>query len=325
MMRTLRLVALTLAVAAGVGATASGAEAAIWTTVPSYTCGTGPNGYQPGRFYSCAKIINNIYVFTAPGKLERKRALSILRVDATYDPYYFDDPTRTLVAVQSPINGGTTGAASVLNSAQFYSSSSKQESVFFYVMGRANGAPIDYATMVALDIRQYPVSGTTCHATGILECSVEPDRGTSQYPRGTFTITSRPLDVKIVNSLVQPLVRTDGPYWSNATRAAKGDNAKTVPAASASTGPGVAYSGGLRLVSEDSGFAAIYRVGYGDDKAASPYAGALIAINIATPATGTPKGTCTPMSSPTAPFTCTVDFSGQIAGPVTATVRVRAN
>lgn len=276
--------------------------------------------------HACVDVRNRINVFTAPGKVEQARALHLVRVEAYCgeDPYK-SDGLKTYWA-QEDIPGGGTGAASVQGP---YGGYGCNDAAFFWDLKRTSGVPVSYQTLVVTRILDQPKSEqglAACLGELYLACSLGENIDNTGENKAwrVATVTSRPLDVRIINGLAQPLIRDDGPYWTKALRAAKGDNAAVIAAATG-TGPGVGNSGALRSIFRTSGYAAVYRVGMGTDAANSPYAGASIPISILVKADGTKSGSCEPLSRPTAPFTCTIEWSGIATGVLTATVRIRAN
>ncbi len=322
MRRRLRLaVGLLMAgVLAGVVAAPAQADVQLWG---SLSCGSV---ISKSYVQACVDVKNRINVFTAPGELKMARALHLLRVEAYCgENPYKSDGYKTYWA-QKEIPGGGTGAASVLG---VYAGYGCNDAAFLWDLQRSSGVPVNYQTLVVTRILDQPKSDqglANCLGELYLACSLGQNIDNTGENKAwrVATVTSRPLDVKIVNSLSQPLIRDDGPYWTKALRAAKGDNAAVIAAATGA-GPGVANSGALRSIFRTSGYAAVYRVGMGADAASSPYAGASIPINISVKADGTKSGSCEPLSRPTAPFTCTIEWSGIATGILTATVRIRAN
>ena len=320
MSRSLRLLLVLIAVGTAVGAAAAPAQAIL--RIKDFTC-----SQQIGLRYvnACVDVRNQVNVFTAPGQLSMTRPLRLVRIEGLCNDNPYANPFKDYAA-QPSIPGGRTGAANVEGG---FVGNGCNDAAFVWDMARGSGVPIDYRTLVVTRILDQP-SGDTgltgCWGELYLACSMGPNIDNTGENKNwrVATITSRPLDVKIVNSLRQPLIRDDGPYWTKALRAINGDNANVIAAAT-DAGPAVGNSGALRSVSRTSGYAAIYRVGMGSDAANSPYAGASIAINIAVSADGKTSGTCTPLSRPTAPFTCSVEFSGIYTSALTATVRVRSN
>jgi hypothetical protein len=289
-----------------------------------YSCA---QGISQSYVNACVDMKNNINVFTAPGKLSMARPLRLIRVEeyCKEDPYATSTNIKTFRVVKT-VPGGTTGGAGIEGPYMGYSCN---DGLFFWAMQRQSGVPVDYQTLVVARILDQPKNQqelSNCLGEGYLACSMGPNidnTGDNKNWR-VATVTSRPLDVKIINSLGQPLIRDDGPYWTKALRAQNGDNAARIAAAT-TAGPGVGNSGALRSIFRTSGYAAVYRVGMGADPANSPYAGAAIAINITVGPDGKTKSTCTPLGRPTAPFSCSIDFSGIYTGVLTATIRVRAN
>ena len=275
---------------------------------------------------ACVDVKNQVNVFTAPGKVGTTRTLRLLRVESYCTENPLDRNGVKTYWVQKEIPGGTTGAANVMGPLAGYGCN---DAAFLWTMERASGVPVSYQTLVVTRILDQPKSAqdqANCLGELYLACSMGPniDNTGDNKAWRVATVTSRPLDVRIVNSLRQPLIRDDGPYWTKALRATHGDDAGVIKAAT-DAGPGVGNSGALRAIFRTSGYAAVYRVGMGTDEYNSPYAGASIPINITVKRDGTKTGDCEPMSRPTAPFTCTIEWSGITTGVLTATVRIRPN
>jgi hypothetical protein len=321
MTRHLRLLLAVAAVAVVVGAIAAPAQA-IFRQQASFSCAS-----QISLRYvnACVDVKNNVNVFTAPGKVGMTRPLRFLRAEGFCNDDPYSNPSKDY-AVQTSIPGGTVGGANVEGG---WIGRGCNDAMFYWDMPRQSGVPVDYQTLVVTRILDQPSNKTdltACLGELYLACTMGPNidnTGESKNWR-VATVTSRPLDVKIINGLGQPLIRDDGPYWTKALRAQNGDNAARIAAAT-TAGPGVGNSGALRSIFRTSGYAAVYRVGMGADPANSPYAGAAIAINITVGPDGKTKSTCTPLGRPTAPFSCSIDFSGIYTGVLTATIRVRAN
>ena len=323
MTRRLRLL-IALGIVAATGAVAVPAQANL-AVLGSFTCASAIS-----RSYvnACVDVRNNVNVFTAPGQVGMTRPLRLLRAESgcNDNPYDWSINYIKDYSAQKSIPGGTTGGANIEGPFSGYGCN---DALFMWDMPRQSGVPVDYQTLVITRILDQPKDKqglSNCLGELYLACTMGPNIDNTGENKNwrVATVTSRPLDVKIINSLSQPLIRDDGPYWTKALRATHGDNAGLIAAATAA-GPGVGNSGALRAISRTSGYAAVYRIGMGADPAASPYAGAGIAINITVAPDGTTKSTCTPLSRPTAPFTCTIDFSGIYTNVLTATVRVRAN
>lgn len=321
-MRRLRLVVAVIAAGIAVGGAAPAAPAHI-KLFDSMTCKS-----VIGLAYvnACVDVRNQIKVFTSPGQIGMTRALRLVRAEGYCNDNPYDTGALKDYWVQNVIPGGTTGGASV--SGPFFGYGCN-DGAFLWNLKRQSGVPVSYDTLVVTRILDQPRSDqdrAACLGELYLACSMGPniDNTGDNKSWRVATVTSRPLDVKIVNGLGQPLIRDDGPYWTKALRATEGDDADVVAAAT-DAGPGVGNSGALRAIFRTSGYAAVYRVGMGSDDTNSPYAGASIPINIVVKPDGTKSGECEPLSRPTAPFTCTVEWSGIATGVLTATVRIRPN
>ena len=119
-----------------------------------------------------------------------------------------------------------------------------------------------------------------------------------------------------VNTLPRAILRTDGPYWSNALSNNAIDGAYEIAAGSTS------YTGALRSVVRQTAYAAVYRV---RRSSVDPtYNGASLAIDVRIGQDGSKTGMCTPIYAPSrTQLTCTVDFTGSGTGNLIANVRVR--
>lgn len=265
----------------------------------SYTCDATYSNYT-----GCFVIRNDIQVFAGPGRLQKNRPLEFLNKIQLpcywggIGPYYWD--------AQREIAGGATGMAQLNGSLCMGGS-------VVYGMRQAGGGNRQAIVAMRMDN-----DGTSekCIESTFLDCRMGVQEESGRDSKRRFTITSRPLEVKVLNALPNALRRMDGPYWSNALGSAVADNAGEVAG-----GNGVGYMGGLRSVVKPSGVAAIYKVK--NDAGDTRFNGGTVAINIVTHADGGYSGKCTPVYAPSAkPFTCAVTFSGPGKGALIASVRV---
>lgn len=266
----------------------------------SYTCDATYSNYT-----GCFVIQNDILAFQSPGVLRKNRSLVFLNKIQLpcywggWGPYYWD--------AQKEIAGGTTGMAQLNGSLCMGGS-------VVYGMRQADGGNRQAIIAMRMDndwVRE------ECVVSTFLDCRMGPQEESGRDSKRRFTITSRPLDVKVVNTLPNALRRVNGPYWSQALGAGSGDNAASVAADN-----GTGHMGGLRSVAKDSAMAAVYQVM--PNSTDTRFNGTTVAINITTQPDGKYAGKCTPVYAPSAkPFTCTIDFSGSGTGTLNATVRVR--
>lgn len=265
----------------------------------SYTCDPAYWSYT-----TCAVITNNVETFTAPGKLAKVRPLvSVIRNTQTC-MWYSGTPVWN---VTSPIAAGATGNSQ-------FNGALCGGGTFVYGMRLQDGAQ-NYQATVGFRVdnaNQYE----TCVVTSFLDCTMGPQLETGRDSKREFKVTSRPLEIKIINALPQAIRRSDGPYWSNAYWNNVADGAYQI--ASGGTG----YTGALRSVVRTTAYAAVYRV---RRSATDPtYNGASFAIDVQVGNDGTKSGACTPIYAPSkSPLTCTIDFTGSGTGNLIANVRVR--
>lgn len=265
----------------------------------SYTCDPTYSNYT-----GCFVIKNDIQVFVGPSRLQRNRPLEFLNKIQLpcywggLGPYYWD--------AQREIAGGATGMAQLNGSLCMGGS-------VVYGMRQAGGGNRQAIVAMRMDSDG---ENEKCIESTFLDCRMGAQEESGRDSKRLFTITSRPLEVKVLNALPNALRRMDGPYWSNALGSAVADNAGEVAG-----GNGVGYMGGLRSVVRPSGVAAIYKIKNNADD--TRFNGGTVAINIVVDADGRYTGKCTPVYAPSArPFNCTVTFSGPGKGTLNATVRV---
>jgi hypothetical protein len=292
---------LILAVAIGVvGAAPAAASIEPYSTAlkATYTCDATYSNYT-----SCTELVNDVQNWGGPGTLKRDRPLTF--VAANLKTCY--SARQQYWNAQRSIGPTATGAAQT-------NGSTCAGGVFNYGIRVADGPP-NYQATVAVVANPYYAPTKGCIVSNYLACEQGPEQETGRDSRIKYTISSRPFEVKIINSLPVELKRANGPYWSNMLWVPKSDNAGAVAATN-----GVAYTGALRSVVKTSAYSAIYRVT--PSTANTLYNGALIAIDVKTSADGANTGTCTPLFAPSkTPINCSVDFTGTTV--LTATVRVR--
>jgi hypothetical protein len=156
----------------------------------------------------------------------------------------------------------------------------------------------------------------TCVVSTYLDCTMGPQLETGRDSKRKFRVTSRPLEIKIVNSLPRAIRRSDGPYWSNGLSNPSIDGAYQIAAG------GTGYTGALRSVVRSTTYAAVYRVRRSSTD--PTYNGASFAIDVKVGQDGSKSGACTPIYAPSkSPLACTVDFTGSGTGNLIANVRVR--
>lgn len=279
-------------VALGLLAPAAASAGTTGFTQASYRCDPSFDNYT-----GCAVIKNEIQTWTAPGRLERRYPL-VFAAFQNVQAYW---------RAQDEIPAGGTGDAivggfSIADGAMIYSY-------------RPADRPQNYLAMIGfrLSSGEWPEG---CIEMSYLDCTMGPQLETGRDSKHVFTVTSRPLEVRIVNALPQAIKRVDGPYWSNVIGLPVADDAGTIEPAK--TG----ISGGLRSVVRSSAYAAVYKfVRSADDLR---YNGSTIAISIRVNKDGTRSGQCTPIFPPSGTrFQCAVTFSGDGKGVLTATVRVQ--
>lgn len=297
MRKPLALVTLGLVLLGLVGISTGAASAAPHT---SYTCDpTAEN------FTACAVIRNQVETFQAPGKLGFTQPLTLVARNlilcnafSTIVPW--EGQSEILAKSQGEaLVGGSTCAGGA----------------FIYEMSQPDEGH-DFQSLIGFRVDN-ETEDQGCIISTYLDCVMGPELETGRDSKRVFTVTTRPLEVKIINSLPHDLVRTDGPYWSNALRSPHSDNAHTI--APNATG----YTGALRAIKRTSTYAAIYKVAYSTTD--TSYNGLSFAINVQTTATGTHVGTCTPLRAPSwRTVHCSVEFSGINTGSTIATVRMRS-
>jgi hypothetical protein len=149
-----------------------------------------------------------------------------------------------------------------------------------------------------------------------LDCTMGSQLETGRDSKHVFTVTSRPLEVRIINAMPQAIKRVDGPYWSNALGIDAADNTARIEPSKVGT------AGSLRSVVRASAYAAVYKFVRSTDE--TRYNGSTIAISIRVNKDGTSSGQCAPIYPPSGTrFQCTVNFSGSGTGVMTATVRIQ--
>ncbi|MGI9186600.1 MAG: hypothetical protein ACR2J9_03605 [Gaiellales bacterium] len=260
-------------------------------TVSSYTCDPTYASYT-----GCAVIKNEVETWTAPGVLTKRYPLVFASVMSVYLDW----------KAQEKIPSGGTGDA-------IFGNSAGADGAIIY-----SYRPVDlrqnYQALVGfrLSDRRTPEG---CIEMSYLNCEMGPQLETRRDSKHVFTVTSRPLEVRLVNALPQAIKRVDGPYWSNALAIDVADNAGRIePSKTAS-------AGALRSIKRTSAYAAIYKFVRSTTEAR--YNGSTIAISISVTAAGARTGQCTPIFPPSGTrFTCRVDFSGSDSSTI-ATVRVQ--
>ena len=292
-----KLLTLVVALGALLGA-ASGAQAQQ-VVGTSYTCDAA---YW--SFTACARITNNVETFTAPGTLGKVRPLVSVIRNSQACMWLGEAPVWNAT---SPIVAGATGSSQ-------FNGALCAGGTFVYGM-RLQDGPQNYQATVGLRVdnaNQY----VTCVVTSYLDCTMGPQLETGRDSMRDFKITSRPLEIKIINTLPRAILRTDGPYWSNALSNNAIDGAYEIAAGSTS------YTGALRSVVRQTAYAAVYRV---RRSSVDPtYNGASLAIDVRIGQDGSKTGMCTPIYAPSrTQLTCTVDFTGSGTGNLIANVRVR--
>lgn len=268
------------------------AMAALGSTQATYRCDPSYDNYT-----GCAVIRNQIQTFTAPGRIEMRHPL-VFAAFQNVNSYW---------QAQARIPGGGTGDAivggfAIADGAMIYS--------YRPVDLRQN-----YQAMIGFRLSSgaWPEG---CIEMSYLDCTMGPQLETGRDSKHVFTVTSRPLEVRIVNALPQGIKRVDGPYWSNALAIDAADNAGIVEPAQTRT------AGALRSVMRTSAYAAVYK--FVRSTTDTRFNGSTIAISIRVNKDGTRSGTCTPIYPPSGTrFECRVDFGGSGTGVLTATVRVQ--
>ncbi|MGI9188256.1 MAG: hypothetical protein ACR2J9_12210 [Gaiellales bacterium] len=278
---------------------AAGAQAQINTSSSTYTC--DPTYYS---YTGCAVITNDVETFTAPGKLGKVRPLVNILNNASPCMAF---STQANANVSTPIAAGKTGESQV-------GGGTCAAATFMYGM-RLQDGPQNYQAVVGFRVDN-ETEDETCVISTYLDCTMGPQLETGRDSKRKFRVTSRPLEIKIVNTLPMAIRRSDGPYWSNAL-----SNSAIVGAFEIAAG-GTGYTGALRSVVRQSAYSAIYRVRRSHTD--PTYNRASFAIDVRVAADGTKSGTCTPLYAPSrTKFTCTVDFTGSGTGNLIANIRVR--
>ena len=261
-------------------------------TQDTYRCDASFNNYT-----GCAVIKNEIQTWTAPGRLEKRYPL----VFAAYQH------VESVWRAQRSIPAGGTGDAIIgggliADGAIIYS--------YRPVDLRQN-----YQAMIGFRLSS-GVWPEGCIEMSYLDCTMGSQLETGRDSKHVFTITSRPLEVRIINAMPQAIKRVDGPYWSNALAIDAADNTARIDPSK------VGSAGSLRSVVRASAYAAVYKFVRSTDE--TRYNGSTIAISIRVNKDGTSSGQCTPIYPPSGTrFQCTVNFSGSGTGVMTATVRVQ--
>lgn len=294
-MRNLLILTVTLGALLGL---AAGAQAQI-STQTTYTC--DPTYYS---YTGCAVITNDVETFTAPGKLAKVRPLVNILNNIVpcmaFGGSAVADVTGSIAAGatgQSQTDGTVCAAAT-----------------FMYGMRLQDGAQ-NYQAVVGFRVDN-ETEDETCVISTYLDCTMGPQLETGRDSKRNFRVTSRPLEIKILNSLPQAVRRSDGPYWSNALTNSSIDGAYEIAAG------GTGYTGSLRSVTRTTAYSAIYRVRRSSTD--PTYNGASFAIDVKVGQDGSKTGTCTPIYAPSkTQLTCTIDFTGSGTGNLIANVRVR--
>ena len=250
---------------------ASASAGTTGNTQNTYRCDASFDNYT-----GCAVIKNEIQTWTAPGRLEKRYPL-VFAAFQNVQSYWRAQRAIPASGTGDAIVGGTALA----DGAMIYS--------YRPVDLRQN-----YQAMIGfrLSSGEWPEG---CIEMSYLDCTMGSQLETGRDSKHVFTVTSRPLEVRIINALPQAIKRVDGPYWSNALAITAADN---------------------------TAYAAVYKfVRSTDDQR---YNGSTIAISIRVNKDGTRSGQCTPIFSPSGTrFQCSVSFTGDGKGVMTATVRVQ--
>jgi len=288
----------TIVLLSGLLSVASGAQAQQ-VVGAKYTCDPAYWSYT-----TCAVITNNVETFTAPGKLAKVRPLVSIIRNTQNCMWYAGTPVWN---VTSPIASGATGMSQ-------FNGALCAGGTFVYGMRLQDGAQ-NYQATVGFRVDNANVY-ETCVVTSYLDCTMGPQLETGRDSKREFKVTSRPLEIKIVNALPRPIRRTDGPYWSNGLWNAIADGGFEIAAG------GTGYTGALRSVVRPTSYAAVYRVRRSSTD--PTYNGASFAISVQVAEDGTKSGTCTPIYAPSkTQLACSIDFTGSGTGNLIANVRVR--
>ena len=269
----------------------------------TYACDATYSNYA-----SCVELKNEMQSFSGPGKLTRNRPLRFVasQVKCSGNSGF---STYTYWNAQRSIAPNAIGAAQT-------NGWSCAGGTFIYGMRVADG-PLNYQAMIGVVANPYYLGATGgCLVMSYLACSRGAELETGRDSRIVYTITTRPLEIKILNSLPLPLERANGPYWGNALWVPAADSAATIAPA------GAGYTGALRSVVRSTSYSAIYRVQ--KSMTDTRWNGALVAIDVQVGLDGTRAGTCTPVYAPShTRLECSVEFTGSGTGAMTAIVRVR--
>ncbi|MGI9117658.1 MAG: hypothetical protein ACR2JV_08505 [Gaiellales bacterium] len=291
MRRLAVLTALSLLVVLGGAAIASAAPE--FESHEAYSCDTAWH-YNTG----CAVIDNQVtsWGLTSPEPQHAKRLFFVAPVAAR----------STDMAVQRVIAPQQSGSAII-----GWRCCNESDATVVY------GFQVGYAFQALVGMRMSSTDPTTfaCIEMNYLACDMGGDLGSSGHPKRRFTITSRPVEVKIVNDMPVALRRVDGPYLSKMLSSTKDTGELIEPKSSGAVGT-------LRSVVSTSAFAAVYKFARSADD--PRYNAASVLINVKIAKNGKNDGSkCTAVylkNGNGAPFECTVDFRG--SGFLTAIVRV---
>lgn len=293
MRRHVALVALLgLLMIAPASASAAVATGSTGSTETIYRCDPSYDNYT-----GCAMIRNDVQTWTAPGRLEKRYPL-VFAAFQNVQAYW---------KAQRQIPSGGTGDAIVGGFAI-------ADGAMIYSYRPAN-LPQNHQAMIGFRLSS-GIWPERCIEMSFLDCTMGPQLESGRDSKHLFTVTSRPLEVSVINALPQAIKRVDGPYWSNTLDIPDADNAGRIEPTKTGT------AGGLRSVVRTSAYAAVYKfVRSPDDQR---YNGSTIAISIRVAADGTRSGACTPIFPPSGTrFQCSVSFSGNGKGVLTATIRVQ--
>ena len=269
----------------------------------TYACDATYSNYA-----SCVELKNDMQSFSGPGKLSRNRPLRFVASQVKC-PGSSGFSSYTYWNAQRSIAANATGAAQT-------NGWSCAGGTFIYGMRVVDG-PLNYQAMIGVVANPYYLGANGgCLLMSYLACSRGAELETGRDSRIVYTITTRPLEIKIINSLPIALERANGPYWGDALGVPVADNAATIAPA------GAGYTGALRSAKRSASYSAIYRVQKSTTD--TRWNGALLAIDVKADPFSTRTGTCTPVYAPShTRLECSVEFTGSNAGVLTATVRVR--
>ena len=289
-----RLLAITALIVLGALMWSSTAVAAPeFESHDAYTCNTDWH-YNTG----CAVIDNQVAAWGL-GNTEptgTKRLFFVAPVAAR----------NTNMAVQGIIAAKSTGQAAI-----GWRCCNESDATFVY--GFKVG--FSYQALVGMRVSSTDPSTYACIEMNYLACTMGADLGTSGHPKRRFTITSRPVEVKIVNDMPVAMRRVDGPYLSSMLDSDHDTGAVIESKSSGAVGT-------LRSVVSTSAFAAVYKFARSADDPRYNAASVLINVRI-TKDGNNDKSKCTAVylkNGNGAPFSCTVDFRG--GNFLTATIRV---